>query len=357
MSEYLYGCDVLGADDGSFAQAVRASACADRPISADRACALLDFAFQALTAMDRVDLEPETAAWRDDMGRQLGSMRELIDNSSATMLPDKAADILCDAVEAIAEMMEEGAEFYPQLELDKDRLLQSIGVGIQVLGSRSTLGPRGQVLGSTGIFEIDSPAEEDVEEVLSGLYTVLGMFDIGAAQLKMNTLKPVTVGAAKALIHGGQQVISVAQEMSRASDLPDTNTLATTAGHLHWHQQKLAGLKDDKAIYDSADDAKKWTMQAFIESNAVEEGAAYLDEAWSQMWTEIGQNLASVPSKVISYAGGVVSTAVKSVTGLPMWAWSLVIIGGVGLVGYGAYKILSSSGGQNVLGAYFGARR
>lgn len=357
MSEYLYGCDVLGADDGNFADAVRASACADRPISTERACALIDFTFHALTAMNRVDLEPETVAWRDDMARQLSDMNELIDSSSATTIPNKAADVLCDAVAAVAAMMEEGAEFYPQLELAKDRFLQSIGVGIQVLGAKTTLGPRGQVLGASGIFEIDSPAEEDVEEVLSGLYTVLGMFDIGAARHQMDALKPVTVGAAKALIHGGQQVIAVAQEMSRASDLPDTNTLATTAGHLHWHQSKLAGLKDDKAIYDSADDAKKWTMQAFIESNAVEEGAAYLDEAWSQMWTEIGQNLASVPSKIISYTGGLVSNAVQSVTGLPMWAWSLAIVGGVGLVGYGAYKILSSSGGQNVLGAYFGARR
>ena len=44
---------------------------------------------------------------------------------------------------------------------------------------------------------------------------VVGMFDIGAAQLKMNALSPVTVGAAKALIHGGQQVMAVANASAK----------------------------------------------------------------------------------------------------------------------------------------------
>src|SRR6185295_19076307 len=120
----------------------------------------------------------------------------------------------------------------------------------------------------------------DVDDVLGELAEVLGMFDIGQAQRMMNGLKPVTVGIAKSLVRGGQKVIAVAQVVSKANALPDTNTLATTAGHLQWHADKLAVMKDDKAIYASGDDAKKWTMQAFIESNAVEEGAAYLNEAW-----------------------------------------------------------------------------
>ncbi len=210
----------------------------------------------------------------------------------------------------------------------------------------------GDVPGKSDAWREVSPAEVYAGNTAGVDAHVLGMFDIGSAQLRMNALKPVTVGIAKSLVHGGQQVMAVAQKIARTKGLPDTNTLQTTVGHLQWHADKLAGIKDDNAIYASGDDVKKWGMQAFIESNAVEEGAAYLDEAWSAMWAEIGAKLAALPREIVQAAAKLPGQAFEAVTGIPSWAFWLgaaVIVGGVV---YGIFKILSGPAGGAVVGHY-----
>ncbi len=204
----------------------------------------------------------------------------------------------------------------------------------------------GNVVGDYGENESD---EFDTEE---GEYDMLiGLVDIGQAQIKMNGLKPVTVGIAKSLIRGGQTVMAVATEIATAHELPDIQTLGTTSGHLKWHSDKLATLPDDKAVYDSGDDAKKWAMQAFIEANAVETGAAWVDGAWTRMWNEIGAELAALPKQIVQAIARLPGQAFEAATGIPSWAFyvgAAVLVAGVAFLGY---KVITSAGGGAFLGA------
>jgi hypothetical protein len=109
------------------------------------------------------------------------------------------------------------------------------------------------------------------------------------------------------------------------------------AAHLQWHADKLSmmqwGIPSDY-VYDSGEDLKKWTMQAYIEANAAEEGAAYLEQSWNAMLAEIQQKLAAIPKAVRDAALAAASGAFEAVTGVPLWA---IILGGVAVAGIGGY--------------------
>ncbi len=198
---------------------------------------------------------------------------------------------------------------------------------------------------------------------------VMGAYDIAAKQQQMNGAKPVTTRVAQALLKGGQQAISMAiyQAMQPwyKSDLPGETARKNTQDHLKWHETELAkyaGKDPNATIYPNGDDLKKWVMQAFIEANAVEEGAAYIDEAWSSMWVEIGQAIAAIPIQVARYAGSIVDAAVRASTGgVPLWGVAAIVAGVAGLLGYGVYKIAVSPTGTAIMGGasrgYFGRGR
>jgi hypothetical protein len=202
------------------------------------------------------------------------------------------------------------------------------------------------------LMEGDAPGKSDAwREVLpQEAYgqTVLGMFDIADAQRNMNDLKaPLPVAVAQALLKGGQAAISGALAGAKQpwykSDLPGDTSRKTVQGHLQWHADKLASTKGDPLTtnYDPVSDLEQWTMRAFVEANAVEEGAAYIDGAWNSMWDEIQTKLAAIPRAVAQAAGsvakGIVKTAAQGAAegiGVPTWVF---VTGGaalVGLVGY-----------------------
>jgi hypothetical protein len=205
---------------------------------------------------------------------------------------------------------------------------------------RLTLGPRGtHVGGGFDYFADIDYTPIDSSEIGSGL-DLLGAYDIGQLQLQMNTLKQVTVGIARALVKGGQSVAKQTIDEATANDLPGITSLKNTQAHLQWHANKLSGLSDPTAMYDSSDDLKKWAMQAWIDANAVDEGAGYQQQAWDDMWTEIGTNLVSLPAKVANTVMAIPGQIVKGVTGIPLWAWILGGVGLVVLVGVGVFKLL-----------------
>ena len=190
-------------------------------------------------------------------------------------------------------------------------------------------------------------------DVLGG--ELVGMIDIADAQRKMNALKPVTVRVAKALLRGGQEAIEGALKGAKRpfyqADLPGGTARDNVKWKLKWHADHIAPVAGDpNRLYDAGDDLKKWTMQAFVEANAVEEGAAYLDEAWSAMWAEIGAALAALPAEVRQALAKAVSGTVEAVTGLPLWAWGLIAAGGTALLGFAAYKIANTRAGGAVAG-------
>lgn len=171
---------------------------------------------------------------------------------------------------------------------------------------------------------------------------VVGMFDIQAKQREMNTLKQVPVSVALVLLRYGQQAISEATQVAKAKSLPDLKTLDTTYWKLKWHEDELKKATNMGGIYAPGDDLKKWVMQAFIEHNAVEEGSAWIDNAWPRMWSEIKAALAALPSNIRAAA----SSAVETVTGVPLWAWGVGAAALAGLLGFAAYKVATGPMGR-----------
>lgn len=199
---------------------------------------------------------------------------------------------------------------------------------------------------------IDAMVDEVIDaDDADGEFEVLGMLDIGAAQLKMNALpKQLPAAMAQPLLKYGQQVIDQAIELATEKNLPGPTARKEVKDHLAWHANELGKLAmTPSAIYGSAADLEHWVMEAFIESNAVEEGAAWVDGAWDRMWAEIEANLAALPAKVQQAVQDAANYAVETTTGLPLWAWSLIIAGGVAALGYGAYKILQGPAGGAIV--------
>jgi len=178
------------------------------------------------------------------------------------------------------------------------------------------------------------------------------MFNIAQAQRNMNDLKPVTVEIARILLRSGWTTIQLAITQARGDwklgahplgqELPGQKARENVLGHLQWHMNTLAGREYADAaphtIYKPGDDLKKWTMQAYIEANAVEEGRDALEASWNAMWEEIRAELRKIPVAVLAAAGSLASGIVEGVTGVPLWAW---ILGGVTIaagVGYGIYQ-------------------
>lgn len=174
---------------------------------------------------------------------------------------------------------------------------------------------------------------------------VLGMFDIAVRQREMNGIKIVPVRIGRVLLKSGQEVINRARAVAGAKGLPGGKARDNVYYHLQWHQNALANASGPDAIYGSGDDLKKWVMQAFIEANAVEEGAAHIDAAWSQMWADIAQAMSELPVTVAKAVGKAGGGLIEGVTGLPVWAWVLIGIGTAGLLGFFIWALARTPAG------------
>lgn len=180
---------------------------------------------------------------------------------------------------------------------------------------------------------------------------ILGEYDIAAHQRQLNTLKQVTVSIGRALLRGGQQVarqtIKSAQGGWFERELPGLTSLKKTQGHLDWHAAELAKQSDPTAIYAPGQDLKKWVMQAFIDSNAIEEGRAYQEQIWQDMWTEIGEELAKLPARTVAFVAETAGTLTRAAgsglaagLGIPPWLFWTGGAVALGAVGLGTYKLV-----------------
>lgn len=189
-----------------------------------------------------------------------------------------------------------------------------------------------------------------------GAEDVIGMFDLGLVQKQMNGLKAVTVSIAQSLLRGGQAAIDWARSHSVHTEfipnpggapfpvptaLPGGAQRDEVYGHLKWHQDALSKVSSTpNAPYAPGADLKNWVSRAFVEANAVEEGAAYLDQAWSQMWAEIAAQLAALPAALYDKASGALDE-VAWYAKLTTWAIILAGTGVAGAVGFGLYRRVS----------------
>lgn len=189
---------------------------------------------------------------------------------------------------------------------------------------------------------------------LSRNATIVGAFDIATEQRRFNDLKQTPVSVAQILLSNGQSAINRAMQLAKDKNLPNQNTLNTNYYKLQWHQTELAKYAaTPAAIYPSGADLQKWVMEAFINSNATDDGAAWIGTAWSAMWADIGRAIAALPTQVRK----AVVTAVEGVLGVPMWALIAGGIGVIGLVGYGVYKFAAGPTGAAAASAYLGRGR
>lgn len=171
---------------------------------------------------------------------------------------------------------------------------------------------------------------------------IIGGFDISANQRRMNELREIPITVAYALLRGGLKVIDNAIQAAKQPwykpDLPGETARKLVADKLKWHADALSKVTPAETFYRSGEDLKKWVMQAFIEANAVEEGAAYINNAWDQMWSEIVENVRQLPAAVVSKVGdiarGTLSMAVEGIFGVPAWVVGVAAAGIAGLAAY-----------------------
>ncbi len=163
---------------------------------------------------------------------------------------------------------------------------------------------------------------------------VVGMFDMGPLARQMSTLRAPTVAIARALLKQGQATINEAR--TRGANLPNQAGRDECFWKLDYYQKDLAKQTDPTAPYSQSDDLKKWVLQAFIEANAVEEGATYAQQNWDNMWTDIGTELLKLPEKA---RAAVVSTATWL---LPWYIWAFGAAA-VGSLLYATYKVILAS--------------
>lgn len=218
------------------------------------------------------------------------------------------------------------------------------------------------------------PGDDNVGFSNFGVEDVLGLYDLGSATKQMDSLKVMPLGVAQIFLQHGLDAIERAIENAKKFDLPGDTNRSEVQAHLQWHQTVLAGslaqnIGDLSVPYANADDLKKYVLMAYTEENATEEGAKAkgetLSKAWgdyADMWIEAGKFIASLPPKALEKVGeaakAIRSAAadaaggfISDVTGLPVWAWALIGVGVVGVLGLVAWAILNSKAGAAASGA------
>jgi hypothetical protein len=259
----------------------------DGPLSAAEAVRLIDRGSEALS---RAGDERSR-----DLFRQLGNMRTSIETSGLTEVPEHAARILRGAVaDAVAHA-----------------------------GGDAT--------------------------------DLVGAYDIDKFAKKMAELKAVPVSVAQALLQGGQAVIAWANQHAVHVDmipgaavpvptvLPGQTGRDEVVSNLDRHAVAITKLTfTPNTPYGDAHDLEKWVTQAFIEANAVDEGNAYIDQAWDQMWSDMESRLASLPKEAYDVAKAIYDkgkAAVETVAWYASVTFWIVAIAGLLVAGGLAYGL------------------
>ena len=134
---------------------------------------------------------------------------------------------------------------------------------------------------------------------------------------------------------------------------PDTllgpATYEMPRGHVKWHLDYIAkrkffegALGPDKIAYDKSEDLKKWVSACYRIMVAADQDSALRDSIRDELRSDLIDAVVSAPGRAADMALAAPGKVVESATGLPLWAWSLLAVGGVGLLGYGVVKILSA---------------
>ena len=166
--------------------------------------------------------------------------------------------------------------------------------------------------------------------------------------VQMGKLREVPVSVANSLLKGGQNAIQQAMLTAAVSDLPGQTARENVFWKLKWHEDNLKKFTDKNAIYTSGDDLKNWALQAFTEWDASVEGAEALNDAWWQMWKDIGTNLAALPVAVAKAAVSLAKSAEDAAKNVAWYAkWTYWIAIGAAVLGVGIIATGVSLGAKN----------
>ena len=159
----------------------------------------------------------------------------------------------------------------------------------------------------------------------------------------LNSIKQMPVGVARILLSGAQQAYNQAASIIAAANLPRPAGFVNTGGKLKWHTDTLATMTDPQAVYAPGNDLKQWVSEAYTALDVADYGASRA--GWSTTWSKVADYVAALPKAIAAQVGNVLATAETAAK------WGLgITLGVVGLLGYAAYKIVTSETGKRVAG-------
>lgn len=149
---------------------------------------------------------------------------------------------------------------------------------------------------------------------------------------------PVTVSVARAVVARAWRMIDQARQIVAAQgarSLIGPRMIEAPAEHILWHRDKLAALPaaaDPNAIYESADDLRKWAGEAYGILMTATQERALQERIRDEFWRDVGQAIKDLPARLRP------GNLFAWLTGLPLWAWALIAVGGAGaIVGVAAW--------------------
>ncbi len=218
------------------------------------------------------------------------------------------------------------------------------------------------VLAEKGLEKlIDDAVKERIAAQAAPQTKVSGLMCLGAddtldaraklARARIQAIQPVTLAVALKITEDGLKAANKALEIVK-SDAYKKSTAGVTAlteegvgryyWQLKWHQDNLVKLvagKDAKALngtaYADADDLKRAAGSAVTELLVADFGATFFDRVNDEFWGDVETGLKQYAKQV---AEGV-TNPIKTITGLPLWAWLVIALGGVLLLTVGGYFI------------------
>jgi len=157
---------------------------------------------------------------------------------------------------------------------------------------------------------------------------------------------PVTFEVARRVAARALAMTDEAEKAAKAnaSSLVGPAMWELPRGHLRWHAdavaKELAGRDPNATPYERAADLKKWAAAAYRTLMTTVQSDAITERIRTELWSDLASAVAAIPASAVEQIRKIPGAIVEGATGLPLWAWTLIVVGGVGLVGFAAYKVL-----------------
>ena len=121
-------------------------------------------------------------------------------------------------------------------------------------------------------------------------------------------------------------------------------TYETPRGHVQWHldyiEKKPLNLDLVRTPYEKSDDLKKWVSACYRIMVAADQDSALRDSIRDELRADLLDAVVAAPGRAAGWVAEAPGKVVESATGLPLWAWTAIALGGTAILGYGVFRIL-----------------